>query len=90
MASFGQEADTTVPVDRQVTREKLFPGRRVKYTLRSFGCQLMIVLSLTDKGFKYVWAERNHLGPRYGFTDGGEVFENGYAFCEVVDVDQQP
>lgn len=72
-----------------ITREQLFVGLRLRDPRRSHGSQILIVTELTDAGFRYTWAERLHMGPRYGYSDVGEMFELGFAGLEMADTPAQ-
>lgn len=73
--------------DRPLDRSDLFVGLRLRATYRVFGSQIMIVLGTTEKGFQYVWAERQHLGTRLGYSDYGECYAP-FDGIEIADKDQ--
>lgn len=63
-------------------------GDRVRNTLTPHWPTASVIELTPTGGFKYRFDKPHELGPRYGTTDGGEVYENGVA--SWVRVTDQP
>lgn len=73
-----------------IRKEDLFIGLRLKCKMRRIGSPILIVTEITDRGFKYTWAERLFYGARYGYSDRGEAYETSFEQYEITDTGQRP
>mgnify|MGYP001563454592 CR=1 FL=1 len=71
-----------------IQHDQLFVGLRLRDLQRTLGSQILIVTKVLEQGFYYIWAEQQHFGPRYGYTDGGLRYQSGYESLELADPDQ--